>query len=380
MIINILGVKYYGEIEFFFACLKVATLLGLMLFALIANLGGVPTNKVYIGGKYWREEPFNNDYLGIKPKSLSNFCGFWAVFTGAAFAYSTIESVAVMGGEAHNPRRSIAKAIKTTFIRIIVIYVIGTLMISLTVSFKDPLLLSEIEKDSGNAGSSPWVIMCKNANVKVLPHIINAVVISSALSSGNEQLYVLSRLLMALARERQLPKIFMRTSRNGIPYMGVVVGALFACLAFLSVSSGSNQAFIWLSNLSALSALITWSGIALAFIRFRKACLRQGVDRHKFTYRGYFQPYLAYYTIALFMLVLITNGFSAWIPTFDVSTFFASYITIPVVIICYVGWKITKRTKIVPIDEIDLSKGPIESLRGTRYDTMSPNYAHGGHA
>jgi amino acid transporter len=376
VLVNILGVRYYGEIEFFFACLKVSTLLGLMLFALIDNLGGVPTNKRYIGGRYWREEPFNNSYLGIKPKSLSNFCGFWAVFTGAAFAYSAIESVAVMGGEAHNPRRSIAKAIKTTFLRILFIYVIGTLMISLNVSFKDPLLLSEIEKDSGNAGSSPWVIMCKNAGVQVLPHLINGVVITSALSSGNEQLYVLSRLLMALARERQLPRVFMRTTRNGIPWAGVIVGAAFACLGYLSVSNGSNQAFIWLSNLSALSALITWSGIAFAYIRFRKACLAQGVDRTKFTYRGYFQPFLAYYTIALFMLVLITNGFRAWIPTFSVSDFFASYITIPVVIICFVGWKVAKKTKMVPIDEIDLSKGPSEALRGTRYDTMSPNYAH----
>lgn len=375
VLVNIVGVKYYGEIEFFFACLKVTTLVGLMIFALIANLGGVPTNKEYIGGKFWREEPFNNNYLGIKPKSLSNFCGFWAVFTGAAFAYSTIESVAVMGGEAHNPRKSIAKAIKTTFYRILFIYVIGTLMISLTVSQHDPMLLSAIEEGSGNAGSSPWVIICYNMKVKALPHIINAVVITSALSSGNEQLYVLSRLLMALARNRQLPRVFMRTSKNGIPYMGVVVGALFSCLAYLSVSNGSNQAFIWLSNLSALSALITWSGIGLAYTRFLKAVKLQGVDRTKFAYRGYLQPYLAYYTIALFMLVLITNGFGAWIPSFDVATFFASYITIPVVIICYVGWKIAKRTKIVPIDEIDLSHGPIESLRGTRYDTMSPNYA-----
>lgn len=351
-----------------------------MLFALIANLGGVPTNREFIGGRYWREEPFNNNYLGIKPKSLSNFCGFWAVFTGAAFAYSTIESVAVMGGEAHNPRRSIAKAIKTTFIRILLIYVIGTLMISLTVSMHDPMLLSALDSGSNNAGSSPWVIICYNMKVKVLPHIINAVVITSALSSGNEQLYVVSRLLMALARNHQLPKIFMRTTKNGIPYMGVAVGALFACLAYLSVSNGSNQAFIWLSNLSALSALITWSGISLSYIRFLKAVKIQGIDRKKFAYRGYFQPYLAYYTIALFMLVLFTNGFASWIPTFDVANFFASYITIPVVIVCYVGWKVAKRTKLVPINDIDLSNGPIESLRGTRYDTMSPNYSHTGYA
>ncbi|GMK58104.1 hypothetical protein CspeluHIS016_0501360 [Cutaneotrichosporon spelunceum] len=378
VLVNIMGVKYYGEIEFFFACLKLTTLVGLMIFALIYNLGGVPTSKTFIGGKFWREEPFNNDFLGVKPKALSNFLGFWAVFTGAAFAYSAIESVAVMGGEAHNPRKNIAKAIKTTFIRILFIYVVGTLMISLNVYFKDPLLLSEIEKDSGNAGSSPWVIMCKNANVQVLPHIINAVVITSALSSGNEQLYVLSRLLMALARERQLPKVFLRTSRNGIPYMGVAVGAAFACLAYLSVSNGSNQAFIWLSNLSALSALITWSGISLCFIRFQKACNFQGIDRNKLTYHGWLQPYLAYYTMILFLLVLITNGFTAWIPTFDISTFFASYITIPVVILCYVGWKLGAKTKVVKIADIDLSRGPHEALKGTRYDPMmaSSNFEH----
>lgn len=86
----------YGEIEFFFACVKIAMLVALILFGLIANLGGIPPDHTFIGGKYWRDEPWNDSYLDLKPVSLSRFLGFWAVFTKAAFSYLGIESIAVL--------------------------------------------------------------------------------------------------------------------------------------------------------------------------------------------------------------------------------------------------------------------------------------------
>lgn len=94
--VNIIGVKWYGEIEFVFACIKISALVGLMIFGLIVDLGGIPGNKKFIGGKYWREEPFNDNWRGVRPVGLSRFLGFWGVFTKAAFAYSTTECVAVL--------------------------------------------------------------------------------------------------------------------------------------------------------------------------------------------------------------------------------------------------------------------------------------------
>lgn len=114
--INLAGVKYFGEVEFSFACVKVAMLIALIMFGLIANVGGI--DGVYTGGKYFREEPFNNNYQQLTPTSLARFLGFWKVLTQAAFAFGGIEGVSILAGEAHNPRKTMKTAVKTVFYRI----------------------------------------------------------------------------------------------------------------------------------------------------------------------------------------------------------------------------------------------------------------------
>lgn len=116
IIINLVGVKYFGEIEFVFALIKVLMLVGLIIFGLVANVGGI--DGVYTGGKYWRMEPFNDTYKNLTPASLARFLGFWKVLTQAAFAFGGIEGVSVLAGEAYNPRKTMKTAVKTVFYRI----------------------------------------------------------------------------------------------------------------------------------------------------------------------------------------------------------------------------------------------------------------------
>ena len=100
-----------------------ATLIGLIIFGLVIDLGGAP-NREFIGGRYWREEPFNDHFLNLQPVSRARFLGFWAVFTKAAFSYgyvdllaklmgSGIEGIGVLAGEAHNPRKTMRMAVRT---------------------------------------------------------------------------------------------------------------------------------------------------------------------------------------------------------------------------------------------------------------------------
>jgi amino acid transporter len=110
-----------------FAWIKVLALIGLVIFGLIANLGGVPTNREFIGGRYWRAEPFNDNFMGVQPVSKSRFLGFWAVLTRAAFSYGGVEAVAVVAGEAFNPRRSIRLATRAVFYRVVGIYILTML-------------------------------------------------------------------------------------------------------------------------------------------------------------------------------------------------------------------------------------------------------------
>ncbi|WVR06753.1 hypothetical protein IAU60_003788 [Kwoniella sp. DSM 27419] len=370
--INILGVKYFGEIEFVFATIKVATLIGLIIFGLIADLGGVPPHKEYIGGRYWRNEPFNDNFMGLKPVSLSRFLGFWSVLTKAAFSYGGIEGVAVLAGEAHNPRKTMRMAVRTVFYRVVGIYFLSTLIIGLNVSQHSPDLLSAVAQGGHTAASSPFVVICLQTGTKVLPSIINAVVMTSALSSGNENTFAVARTLTALARQGAAPKIFLRTSKQGIPIAGVGVALCFGLLAFLSVSNGSNLAFTWLSNLSALSSLVAWISICICYVRFKKALRVQGIDRRNLTFRSWYQPYQAWFCIVLFTVVLVFNGFAVFIHTddggFNVSDFFASYVTLPFIGLCFILWKLIKKTKFQRYEDIDLSAGPEAALRGTKYD------------
>ncbi|WWC88923.1 uncharacterized protein L201_003838 [Kwoniella dendrophila CBS 6074] len=366
--INVVGVRYFGEVEFVFAIIKLATLIGLILFGLIADLGGIPPKHEYIGGRYWKNEPFNDTFMDLTPVSKARFLGFWAVLTKAAFSYGGIEGISVLAGEAHNPRKTMKMAVKTVFYRIVGIYMLSTLVIGLNISQKSPDLLSAVALGGGTAASSPFVVICKQTGVKVLPSIINAVVMTSALSASNENTYATSRTLMALARQGAMPKIFLRTSNAGIPLYGVLVSFCFGLLAFLSVSNSANQGFVWLSNLSALSSLVAWISICICYIRFKKALKVQGIDRHNLTFRSWFQPYLAWFCVIFFSIILIFNGFASFIGGFSVSDFFASYVTLPVIALCFIGWKVVKKTKFVKSEDVDLSMGPQSALRGTKYD------------
>lgn len=314
--------------------------------------------------------------MDITPVSTARFLGFWKVLTQAAFAYGGVESIGVIAGEAHNPRKTMKAATKSVFYRIVGLYVTAVIIIGVNVSQNSPALLSAVSAGGHTAASSPFVVICQQTGVKVMPSVINAIVMTSALSSGNENCYSLSRTMMALAKQGSMPKVFLRTSKQGTPYVGVIVALCFGLLAFMSVSNGSSDAFTWLSNLSALSSLIAWTAISVCFVRFKGALDAQGVDRKNLPLRGWFQPYMAWICISAFSMILFFNGFTAFIGSFSVADFFASYITIPVVIIAFVGFRLYAMKAgrpygMLPLDQIDLSRGPEGALRGTKYDAVA---------
>lgn len=309
--------------------------------------------------------------------TTARFLGFWKVLTQAAFAYGGVESIGVIAGEAHNPRKTMKAATKSVFYRIVGLYVTAVIIIGINVSQNSPELLSAVSAGGDTAASSPFVVICQQTGVKVLPSVINAIVMTSALSSGNENAYGLSRTMMALAKQGSMPKIFLKTSGAGTPYVGVVLALCFGLLSFMSVSSGSSDAFTWLSNLSALSSLIAWTAISVCFIRFKGALDAQGIDRRNLPLRGYAQPYMAWICVFMFCTILFFNGFTAFIGSFSVADFFASYITIPVVAIAFFGFRIYSArvglpVGMLPLDQIDLSRGPAGALRGTKYDLSAP--------
>jgi amino acid transporter len=352
--LNVFAVGVYGEAEFIFASIKIITLLGLLIVGLVIMLGGGP-NHDRLGFRYWKEGAMK-EYVG--KGSTGRFTGLWSTLVNAAFSYGGVEMVAVAAGEAANPRKNIPKAVRRVFWRILFFYVFGSFVIGVTVSSNDPKLT---DANAKGAQSSPWVIAMKNASIPVLPHIVNAVILTSATSAGNAFLYTGSRYLFGVAQNGQAPKFLLKCTASGVPIYCVGITASISLLTFMSVSTGANTVFNWFQNLVTIANLFTWCCICISFIQFRKALMLQGVDRNTLIFKSRFQPYTAWIPLVYFVLIIFFNGFkvftvSPWGPD-ELTSFFTAYVGVAIFFVLYVFWKVFKRTKFVNPAEADIWSG-----------------------
>lgn len=224
-------------------------------------------------------------------------------------------------------------------------------MVGLIVPSNDENLL----KSTGNAAQSPFVIAATRAGIKVVPSIINAVVLTSAWSAGNSGLLGGSRTLYGMAREGHAPKIFLKTNRMGIPYIAVGFISIFICLGFMTLSSGASVVFGWLQDLVSVAALVNWMTICVVYLRLFYGCKKQGIDRKTLPWAAPFQPYAAWISLCSFAVLLLTGGYVTFIPGhWDNETFVSAYINIPLFAVLYFGYKFVKKTKIIPLAEIPI--------------------------
>lgn len=194
------------------------------------------------------------------------------------------------------------------------------------VPYDDQSLTDAIQNGAQGAAASPWVVAIENAGISVLPHIINAVILTSAWSCGNSFAYAGSRNLYALALTGSAPKIFARCTKRGIPIYSVAAVMLFGLLSFLNVSNNSSVVFNWFVNVTTVSGLFNWITLGISYIRFRKGMEVQGIDRSTLPFRGLFQPYAAWYSIILSTFFILINGFDVFFPgRWSVGDFFAAY-------------------------------------------------------
>ncbi|CAN9198126.1 unnamed protein product [Alternaria alternata] len=352
--LNIFAVSIYGEAEFIFASIKIITILGLLIAGLVIMLGGGPDHDRR-GFRYWKEGAMK-EYIGTG--STGRFTGLWSTLVNAAFSYGGVEMVAVAAGEAANPRKNIPKAVRRVFWRILFFYVLGSFIIGTTISSNDPQLTDDNAK---GAQSSPWVIAMKNAGIPVLPHIVNAVILTSATSSGNAFLYTGSRYLFSIAQNGQAPQFLLRCNKKGVPIYAVAVTASISLLTYMSVSAGANKVFGWFQNLTTIASLFTWCTVTYTYTRFRKACIAQNVDRSTMVFASKWQPYVAWTAFTYFALIILFNGFKVftttpWGPD-ELTDFFTAYIGVAIFGLLFAFWKVFKRTKMVNPAEADIWSG-----------------------
>ncbi|CAF3010196.1 unnamed protein product [Rotaria sp. Silwood2] len=347
LIINLFGVRGYGEVEFYVSIIKVIAVLGFIVLGIVLATGGGP-NHQYLGGKYWHNPgPFADGFKGV--------C---AVFVTAAFAFSGTELVGLAAAETANPRKTIPRATKQVFWRITIFYIVSLTLIGCLVPYTSSRLLNG--SSSYDASASPFVIAIEDADIKVLPSIFNAVILCAVLSVGNSSVYGASRTLCALAEYGQAPKILAYIDRKGRPLSSVALSMLLGFIAYINCAKVGPDVFNWLLALSGLSSFFTWGSICACHIMFRLAWKAQNHTLDELAFVAPFGIWGSFFGLLLNILCLIAQFYIAVFPQGSppsAKAFFQAYLATPILLIFYAVWKIWKRPPFMPPSTIDLVSG-----------------------
>lgn len=345
IIINVFVVNVFAETEFVMSTIKFTWIFIVIVTCIVISAGGGPQGSA-IGFKYWKEEPFTH-----------GFKGFLSVLPTTIFAMSGMELSGVTAAEAINPKQSIPKAVQSIWIRLGLFYILGCLMVTITVSPNDPNLFG-----GSGVNASPFVIAFRNAGLPILGDLHNVVILISVLSSGNAAMYCGPRMLMGMAQIGSAPKIFGKTDKSGRPWYGFILTTAFGGgLAYLNVNNTGAEVFSWFSSLISLCTLYVWGCVFLCNIRQRKAWNAQGRSLSDMPWKSRVVPWTAWYGLILCIILVIVEFYLAVWPLGKAPTartFFADYISIILTILIYLAAKVYYKGKfLIPPTQIDLDKG-----------------------
>ncbi|GAB1619261.1 D-serine/D-alanine/glycine transporter [Pseudomonas sp. NGC7] len=251
--LNLVTVKMFGELEFWFALIKIVAILGLVATGLYMVISGFesPSGRTAQLANLWNDG-------GMFPNGLM---GFFAGFQIAVFAFVGIELVGTTAAEAKNPERTLPRAINSIPIRIIVFYVLALIAIMAVTPWRDVV-----------PGKSPFVELFVLAGLPAAASIINFVVLTSAASSANSGVFSTSRMLFGLAQEGDAPRAFEKLSRRAVPANGLYFSCTCLLLgaALIYLVPDVVEAFTLVTTVSAVLFMFVWTLILLSYLSYRK--------------------------------------------------------------------------------------------------------------
>jgi yeast amino acid transporter len=275
----------------------------------------------------------------------------------ATFAYLGTELVGVTVGEAQNPRKTVPRAIKLTFYRILFFYVLSVLLVGMLVPYDSPEL-SFANNATVGSNASPFVVAIKLAGIPHLDGILNACILIFVFSASNSDLYIASRTLYGLASDGDAPAIFKRTDSRGVPIYALAVSACFAFLAFMNVSDDSKTVFGYFVNLTTIFGLCSWISILVTHIWFVRARKAQNIPDSAMPYVAPLGIWGSYFALCLCVIVALTKNYDVFTkPVFDYKTFITGYLGIPLYLILIFGHKLYTKSKQVRPHEADFYTG-----------------------
>ncbi|KAI9753072.1 MAG: oligosaccharyl transferase glycoprotein complex, beta subunit [Chaenotheca gracillima] len=343
VLINYFGVRFFGELEFWLSSVKIIVVIAVIILSLVLALGGGPTHD-RTGFRYWKNPGAFHPY--IKTGDTGRFLALWSTMVTATFAYLGTELVGVTVGEAQNPRKTIPRAIRLTFYRILFFYILSVFLLGMLVPYDSPdLIFANKNSGTASASASPFVVAIKLSGINALPGILNGCILLFVLSASNSDLYIASRTLYGLASEGKAPRVLAWTDSRGVPVVSLAVSTCFCFLAFMNVSDDSRTVFGYFVNLVTIFGLLTWISILVSHIYFVKARRAQGVEDHQLAFVAPLGIYGSYGALFFCILIAIFKNFSVFVHMpatygdFDYKNFITGYLGIPLYLIMIFGYK-----------------------------------------
>jgi lysine-specific permease len=346
MALNLLSVKAYAEAEYWFASIKVVTVIIFLVVGalMITGMLGAPA----AGLRNWT---LSDPTSGARAPFVGGLNSVLMVFLVAGFSFQGTEGVGLAAAETADPGKNVPKAIKSVFWRILLFYIGSIFVVGSLISFTDTNLM---HGDESHIALSPFTMVFQHVPRfgYYAANLMNAVILSAVLSCGNSSMYVASRMLHAMAHSGKAPKLFGRLNRRGVPATALWVTGLVSATAFFSTLVGDQKIYKLLYNASGLSGFLIWLGIAVCHLRFRKAWVAQGRSLADLKFRSKFYPYGPWLAVVLFLVVLFgANAGVFQTPEFSWFDFITSYLTIPGFVILYLAHKYRNKTRLIPLEE-----------------------------
>lgn len=281
--INFIAVKAFGEFEFWFALIKIVTIVLMIVMGFGMILFGFGNGGIATGiDNLW-------NHGGFMPHGIK---GLLSSLQMVMYAYLGIEMLGITAGEAKNPQKSLARAVDSVFWRILIFYV-GALFV----------IMSIYPWDQIGVEGSPFVMTFSKMGIPAAAGIINFVVLTAALSSCNGGIFSTARMLYSLAEQKEAPPIFKKLSSRGVPTFAAGASGFIMLIGVLLNYIAPAEVFSWMTAIATFAVLWTWMIILLSQLRFRKSLSAE--EQHKLTHKMPFWPYGSYIALAFLLLVTV---------------------------------------------------------------------------
>ncbi|WP_285769136.1 amino acid permease [Peribacillus sp. SI8-4] len=334
-LLNYVSVKGYGEGEYWFSLIKVATIIIFIVVGILMIFGIM--NGEAIG--------FKNFTVGDAPFA-GGFLATLGIFIAAGFSFQGTEIVGVAAGESEDPAKNVPKAVRSIFWRIFLFYILAILVIGLIVPYTNGSLQGH------TIMVSPFTMVFEKVGLAFAASVMNAIILTAVLSAGNSSLYVTSRMLYSMANEGLAPRIFGKLNKRGVPIWGLIVTSLVGMLAFFASIFGDGVIYVWLMNAVGVTGFIFWLGIAASHYRFRKAYIAQGHSLADLPYLSKWFPFGPIFSFALCFFVLLAQNYQAFLGDhINWAGVMAAYLGIPFFLVMWLGYKFIRKTKVIPLDK-----------------------------